>query len=177
MTDKDDPRGRSALDDLRIVDPGALKGDPFAPKANLFTSLFSSGRGWVAAVIAVGVLFLAYRFSAPVSEQVAGTTAATTPAAPASVQMAPERAQPAAPAQASGPVKLQAADPAALKAQIVEDFRSVGVEAIGYDRLGLSGVDAPLPSPLPEPVRAVLERYRIPVPADGVVRVEIAPSK
>lgn len=178
MTEQDDPRGRDSLDDLRIVDPDALKGDPFAPKANLFSSLRGSSRGWMAGAIALGVLFLAWRFSVPASKQVTGTPAA----APASVQVTPPAAQPTAPsrqvtiapAQTARPVTLQSENPAELKAQLVSEFRAVGVEAIGYDRLGLSGVDAKLPAPLPEAVRAMLERHRIPPPADGIVRIEIA---
>jgi hypothetical protein len=73
--------------------------------------------------------------------------------------------------------RLRAPDPAALKQQLVDELRAVGVEAIGYDRLGLSGVDAQLPTPVPEAARAMLAKYAIAVPADGVVRVEITQSR
>jgi hypothetical protein len=152
VTQNEDPRGRNALDDLRIVDPDALKGDPFAKQATFWSSLRASSRAWMAGAIAIGVLFLAWRFSAPISSEVTRPTQ-------------------------SGPVRLQAADPSALKAQIVEELRVAGVEAIGYDRLGLSGVDAKLPDPISAPVRAALEKHRIPLPADGIVRVEIAESR
>ena len=151
VTKKDDPRGHSALDDLR-VDPSALEGDPFAKRATFLSSLRASGRGWVAAAIAIGVLVLGYRFSVPISSEVASL---------------PQ----------GGPVRLQAADPSALKSQIVEDLRAAGVDAIGYERLGLSGVDAKLPEPMPAPVRAALQKHGIPPPADGVIRVEIAQSR
>jgi hypothetical protein len=152
VTQNEDPPGRNTLDDLRVVDPDALKGDPFAKQAPFLSSLRASGRAWVAGAIAVGVLFLGWRFSVPVSSEVTRATQ-------------------------SGPVRLQAADPSVLKAQIVEDLRVAGVEAIGYDRLGLSGVDARLPEPIPAPVRATLEKHRIPLPADGIIRVEIAESR
>jgi hypothetical protein len=152
VTQNEDPPGRRSLDDLRIVDPDALKGDPFAKHVTFLSSLRASGRAWVAGAIALGVLFLAWRFNAPISSEVARQTQ-------------------------SGPVRLQAADPSALKAQIVEDLRGAGVEAIGYDRLGLSGVDARLPDPISAPVQAALAKHRIPLPADGIVRVEIAESR
>lgn len=177
VTEKEDPRGRSALDDLRIVDPGALQGDPFARKSGPLSSLRGSGRGWVAAAIAVGVLVLAWRFSVPVSEQVAGQVAGT----PAPTATAPSAAagsvKLAESTSATGPVRLQAANPAELKARLVEELRAAGVEAIGYDRLGLSGVDAKLPDPVPEAVQAVLDRHGIPRPGDGIIRVEIAQSR
>jgi hypothetical protein len=182
VTEKEDPRGRSALDDLRIVDPGALQGDPFARKSGVLASLRSSGRGFVAAAIAVGVLVLAWRFSVPVSQQVAGTpNTPSTSGAPGSAATGGSHGSVpvsgSAPATAAGPVRLQAAKPAELKARLVEELRAAGVEAIGYDRLDLSGVDAKLPDPVPEAVRTVLDRHGIPLPADGIVRVEIAESR
>jgi hypothetical protein len=148
MTDKDD-RLVERLQGLN-VDPRALDGDPFAWRASWRSTLLASGRGWVAAAIAIGVLVLGWRFSVPVSQQV---THATAP---------------------SGAVaQLIATNPSALKQQIVDDLRALGVEAIGYDRLGLSGVDAQLPRPVPAHVSDVLKKHGIMTPADGVVRVEI----
>jgi hypothetical protein len=170
VTEKEDPRGRSALDDLKIVDPGALQGDPFARKSGWVSSLRASGRGWVAAAIAVGVLVLAWRFSAPMSKQVAGAPPPAESATQGTVRVAPGP-------QATGPARLHSTNPAELKARLVEELRAVGVEAIGYDRLEWSGVDAKLPDPVPEPVQAVLNRHGIPLPPDGVVRVEIAQSR
>jgi hypothetical protein len=74
-----------------------------------------------------------------------------------------------------GIVRLTAADPAALKADLLRELRAAGIEASGYRRLGREGIDADLPAPVPARVRAILARHRIPVPADGVLEVEIAP--
>ena len=161
MTEESDSsRGPRGLDDLRVVDPHALEGDPFARRATFMSSLRASGRGWVAAAIAIGVLTLGWQFRAPLSKSVAGGPA------PASVS-----------APAAQTTRLRAADPAALKQQLVDELHAAGVEAIGYDRLGLSGVDAKLPAPLPAAARATLEKYAVAVPADGVVRVEITQSR
>lgn len=76
----------------------------------------------------------------------------------------------------SGPsevVRLSAANPLAFKQQILDDLRGAGVTATGYEQLGRQGIDADLPQPLSSEVRAVLQKYRIAVPADGVLRVEI----
>jgi hypothetical protein len=144
------------------VDPHALEGDPFARRATFLSSLRASGRGWVAAAIAIGVLLLGWQFRAPLSQSVTqGGAGGAAPAAPATDQAS----------------RLRAADPAALKQQLVDELRAAGVEAIGYDRLGLSGVDARLPTPVPAAARATLEKYAIRVPADGVIRVEITESR
>jgi hypothetical protein len=154
--EQDSSRGPRGLDDLRVVDPSALEGDPFAKRATFLSSLRASGRGWVAAGIAIGVLALGWQFRVPLSKSVVGGP----PAAPAPAPI----------------TRLHAADPAALKQQLVDELRAAGIEAIGYDRLGLSGVDANLPTPVPDAVRATLEKYAIGVPADGVVRIEITPT-
>jgi hypothetical protein len=144
------------LDSL-TVDPSALSGDPFAARTSWISALRSSSRAWVAAAIAVGVLALGWQFRTPVSRQVANQVA------PQSAQVAPSPA-----------THLATASPSVLKQQLVDELRASGVEAIGYDRLGLSGVDARLPKPLPDATRAILAKYGIPVPPDGVMRVEIA---
>jgi hypothetical protein len=137
-----------------IVDPSALQGDdPFARRSNWRSTLLSSGRGWVAAAIAAGVLLLAWQFRAPLSRQVAAPVAA--------------------PVQGGGVTRLVATNPAELKQQIVADLQAAGVQAIGYDRLGLSGVDAQLTQPVPPDVSAALTKHGVPVPADGALRVEI----
>ena len=161
--EKDSSRVPGGLDDLRVVDPRALEGDPFAQRATFLSSLRASSRGWVAAAIAVGVLFLGWQFRAPLSQSVSGGAASPGPSA-----TTPPTAQTA---------RLRAADPAALKQQLVDELRAAGVDAIGYDRLGLSGVDARVPMPVPDAARATLEKYAIAVPADGVVRIEITPSR
>jgi hypothetical protein len=160
--EQDSSRGPRGLDDLRVVDPRALEGDPFSRRATLLSSLRASSRGWVAAAIAIGVLFVGWQFRVPLSKGVASDTSDThPPATPATAQTA----------------RLRAADPAALKQQLVDDLRAAGVDAIGYDRLDLSGVDAKLPTPVPDAARATLAKYAIGVPADGVVRVEITQSR
>jgi hypothetical protein len=55
----------------------------------------------------------------------------------------------------------------------VDELRAAGVQAEGYEQLGVNGVDAELPRPVPVEVRAVLERHHIPVPTDGALRVQI----
>jgi hypothetical protein len=160
--EEDSSRRPRGLDDLRVVDPHALEGDPFARRATLLSSLRASGRGWVAAAIAIGVLLLGWQFRAPLSRSVTqGSADSGPPPTPATDQIA----------------RLRAPDPVALKQQLVDELRAAGVEAIGYDRLGLSGVDAKLPSPIPEAARATLEKYAIGVPADGVVRIEITQAR
>jgi hypothetical protein len=161
--EQDSSRGPRGLDDLRVVDPRALEGDPFAHRATFLSSLRASSRGWVAAAIAIGVLALGWQFRAPLSRSVTTTSASGTsqPVSPATAQTA----------------RLRAADPAVLKQQLVDELRAAGVDAIGYDRLGLSGVDAKLPSPLPDAARATLAKYAIGLPADGVVRIEITQSR
>jgi hypothetical protein len=162
VTEDESSRGPRGLDDLRVVDPRALEGDPFARRGTLLSSLRASTRGWVAAAIAVGVLALGWQFHVPLSKGVAGSPIATSDAPEAAAQQV---------------TRLRAPDPAALKQQLVDELRAAGVEAIGYDRLGLSGVDAKLPTPVPDAVRGTLAKYAIAVPADGVVRVEITQSR
>jgi hypothetical protein len=76
---------------------------------------------------------------------------------------------------ADGIVVLEASDPRALKEALLRELRAAGVSVTGYERLGVQGIDADLPQPVPAPVRAVLAKHRLDVPADGVLRVEIAP--
>jgi hypothetical protein len=72
-----------------------------------------------------------------------------------------------------GIVRIEARDPAALKREIIGELRALGIDANGYEVLDRQGLDAELPTPLTPRVRGVLERHRIPAPADGVLRVEI----
>lgn len=72
-----------------------------------------------------------------------------------------------------GVVRLQADDPAALKVRLLDALRAAGVEATGYEALGVHGIDADLPRPLTPPARRVLAEFGIPEPADGVLRIEI----
>jgi hypothetical protein len=73
-----------------------------------------------------------------------------------------------------GVVTIEAANPATLKSELIAELRAAGIAATGYERFGLQGVDAELPKPVSPQVRAVLERHRVPVPQDGVLKVEIA---
>jgi hypothetical protein len=72
-----------------------------------------------------------------------------------------------------GIVRLESADPAALKRALIEDLRAASVAVEGYEMLGRQGVDADLPQPLAPEVRQVLEKYRIEPPVNGMLRVEI----
>jgi len=72
-----------------------------------------------------------------------------------------------------GIVRIEAADPHALQHRIAEDLQTVGVSAVLYDRLNAYGLDADLPSPVPPQVAEILRRHRIPVPPDGVLKVEL----
>ena len=75
-------------------------------------------------------------------------------------------------------IRIVAADPTALKMQILDELRAAGVRATGYDQLGVEGIDADLPKPVPPPVRDVLTRHHLSVPSNGILRIEIAaPSK
>ena len=75
-------------------------------------------------------------------------------------------------------IRIEAADPTALKMQLLDELRAAGVRATGYDQLGVAGIDADLPEPVPPRVRNVLTRHHLSVPSNGVLRIEIAaPSK
>ncbi len=112
----------------------------------------------MAAAIAIGVLVLGWQFRVPLSKGVVGGPPAASAPSPI--------------------VRLHAADPAALKQQLVDELRAAGVEAIGYDRLGLSGVDAETAhaGARCRPGHAGEVRHRR-CRADGVVRIEITQSR
>jgi len=71
-------------------------------------------------------------------------------------------------------VRIEAANPTALKVQILQELRAAGVTATGYEQLGVEGIDADLPKPVPPRVRDVLTRHHLSVPSDGVLKIEIA---
>jgi hypothetical protein len=71
-------------------------------------------------------------------------------------------------------IRIVAADPTALKMQLLDELRAAGVRATGYDQFGIEGIDADLPNPVPPPVRNVLTRHHLSVPSDGILRIEIA---
>lgn len=72
-------------------------------------------------------------------------------------------------------VRLEADDPRALRDEIAAALRTAGVEVVRYERFERQGIDGELPKPVTPAVLAVLARYGIPLPADAVLRVEIAP--
>lgn len=72
-----------------------------------------------------------------------------------------------------GVVTVEAANPTALKGQLITELRAAGVAVTGYERFGVEGVDAELPRPISSQVREVLQKHHLPVPADGVLKVEI----
>jgi hypothetical protein len=72
-----------------------------------------------------------------------------------------------------GVVRVEVSDPPAFKRQFIGELREAGVTATGYERLGTQGIDADLPQPVSPQVRAVLQRHRMDVPADGVLKIEI----
>ncbi len=72
-----------------------------------------------------------------------------------------------------GIVRIETREPIALKRELIRELKAVGVNAIGYERFGIEGIDADLPQPLTDEVRAVLDRHGIEAPTDGVLRIEI----
>lgn len=133
-----------------FIDESELQDNPFARRSSLRATLRSAGsRGWAAAALAIGVIALGWHLR----------------------PMAPEEVYRDSP---DGVVRLHSADPRALRKQIVDELRAVGVEAAGYEQLGIDGIDANLPPPVSDDVRRALEKHHIPVPKDGVLRVEIA---
>jgi hypothetical protein len=72
-----------------------------------------------------------------------------------------------------GVIHISAADPVQLKHDLIRELGAAGVKAAGYESFGRQGIDADLPSPLPQAVREVLDRHGIPVPQDNILQVEI----
>jgi hypothetical protein len=108
---------------------------------------FPAAAGLAAAALLASALIGLYRTSPPPSETFRGVQ--------------------------DGTVRLASKDPAALKQQIIRELRAAGVPAVGYERLGRSGVDAELQKPISGSAREVLERHHIPVPQDGALVIEI----
>jgi hypothetical protein len=71
-------------------------------------------------------------------------------------------------------VRIKAADPTALKMEILDELRAAGVTATGYEGLDVEGIDAQLPEPVPPRVRDVLTRHHLTAPDNGALRIEIA---
>ncbi len=76
-----------------------------------------------------------------------------------------------------GIVRLVAADPASLKQRILGELRAAGINATGYEALGVHGIDADLPMPLSPAVKRVLAEHAVAEPGDGVLRIEIRSSR
>jgi len=152
----DTPREKWLVDlgEKTRVDAAELAGNPFDRKQDWRSTFRATGRrGLVAAAMAVAVLFLGWNLR-PASD--ASSTA------PFDV--------------VNGVAHLTAADPRALKEQIVADLASAGVQANGYEQLGVIGIDADLPRPLTTEARAVLDKHRLAAPSNGILRIEIAKS-
>src|SRR5690242_5269540 len=135
MNEPDSAREADPTPDMR-VDPAALAGNPFERKASWRNAFRATGsRGWAAAALAIGVLVLGYRLQ----------PTASTDSSPSSV----------AQTSSDDVAHLTAADPRALRDQIVSDLRAAGVQPSPYEQLGINGIDADLPRPLTPEARAV----------------------
>src|SRR5262245_52724529 len=141
------------------VDVSELRENPFDRRARPRSMLRALGgsRGLGAAALAVAVLVLGWKL------RPAAAPPATSPAT----------ATLAGSTSADGVVHLKAADPHSLRSQIVEELRAVGVQASGYEQLGVQGIDADLPRPVPEAVSKVLQQRGVPVPVSGALRIQI----
>jgi hypothetical protein len=94
-----------------------------------------------------------------------------------SLQQRPQTATVVLRGDSAGALRIRAADPLRLKQQLLRELSDAGVQASGYDNLGRQGIDADLPTPLPEAVRKVLDRHAIPLPAGNVLQLEIEPDQ
>ncbi len=140
------------------VDVSELRENPFDRRARPRSVLrvLGSSRGLGVAALAVAVLVLGWKLR------------------PADVVTAVAPGPANSTASTSGIVRLKAADPRSLRLQIVEELRAAGAPASGYEQLGVEGIDADLPHPVPESVSRVLERHSVPVPRDGTLRIQIS---
>jgi hypothetical protein len=141
---------RLRREELRVVDLSALADNPFERKATWRSAFRGSGtRAWVAGALAVAVLMLAWQLRPQGSSE---DTVRTSP---------------------DGIARLTAANPRSLRQQIVAELHAAGVQAAGYEQLGITGIDADLPQPTPPEVLAILQKHRIPAPPNGALRIEI----
>lgn len=74
-------------------------------------------------------------------------------------------------------IRLDSRDPARLKQKILSALHQAGVRATGYESLGVQGIDAELPLPVPPNVREALEAVDIPVPANGQLQIQIRETR
>jgi hypothetical protein len=140
------------------VDVSELRENPFERRArprSLLKALGSS-RGLGVGALAVAVLVLGWKLR------------------PADVVAPPVPDSPDSTLSNDGIVRLKAADPRALRMQIVDELRAAGAQVSGYEQLGVQGIDADLPRPVPQLVGNVLERHALPVPRDGGLRIQIS---
>ncbi|HEX5461358.1 MAG TPA: hypothetical protein VFX20_15445 [Steroidobacteraceae bacterium] len=70
--------------------------------------------------------------------------------------------------------RIEAADPKALKMELLDELRAAGVPATGYEALGVEGIDAQVPQPVSPRVRDILIQHHVSVPGNGILRIEIA---
>jgi len=118
------------------------------------------------------------RFARPATWATAGALAAFAAAAIAlAIFLHPARRPDVERGGSHDTVLLSAPDPRRLKSELLGELRAEGIEASGYERLGLEGIDADLPQPIPERVREILAQHHIAPPPDGVLRIEIAPAE
>jgi hypothetical protein len=75
------------------------------------------------------------------------------------------------------PVRLEDSKPAELQRQILAELRDAGINATGYESLGVHGLDADLPQPVPPEVQRLLLSHGVPLPEDGVLRIEIRQTR
>lgn len=143
------------------VDVSELRENPFERRARPRSMLraLSSSRGLGAGALAVAVLILGWKLAPRVPQ------ALMTP-----VTTAPE----AGTTSTDGVMHLKSTDPQSLRVQIVEQLRAAGVQASGYEQLGVQGIDAELPRPIPDAVAKVLQEHGVPVPNDGALRLQIS---
>ena len=91
---------------------------------------------------------------------------------------APSTSPPALRAVPGGTVHLRDPDPAVLRRRLEEQLRAEGVQVAEFTRFGRLGIDADLPVPVPPRIRDILRSHDVPIPADGVLSVEIeAPER
>ena len=156
MSENDAPDGLTVRvpQDGVPIDTAALAGNPFERKSSFQSALRAAGpRAWGAAALMVGVVMLGWHLR---------------PAAPVD-----ETSQ----SSAESIAHLTASDPRALRQQIVSELRAAGADANGYEQLGINGIDADLPRRVAPAIRTVLEKHSIPVPADGVLRIEMSTAR
>jgi hypothetical protein len=74
---------------------------------------------------------------------------------------------------AYGIERIRDAHPRELQQSLLSELKAVGVQGKAYESFGRPGIDADLPTPLPQAVRDVLARHGISPPSDGVLQLEI----